>query len=457
MIRIVLLCILITSANFTFAQSGWKHFPPKINFQPGNYYSLVNITDIVQDNGNMYFGCWTSGIDILKQDTLWERIDHRNTPLPIFNDWINNMTVKNDIIYAATRVGLLIVSKTDTILFDTNNSQITNSYVNYISLDSTGNLWFSSKSWLELSKYDGENFINYPIPSTNLVVNKSLITDKHNNIWYATIRGIVRFDGNNFIYWDSTNSPILNKEAVDYLYYDSNKDVFYVALSEYNAIADEVKPNSRLFKISNDIWEEINLESMPFSSSNVQFDKFTIDKDGNIYFLFRVLDDIYYYPTNNFMVMKSNGEWKVINIPVMEVIGIDFVPIKTLFIDEIKQFIWVGTTQNGVIRVNLDIINSVDAEITNLPKLWIRSISPNPISLYSKLEFFSEPNYSSELSIKIYDLLGNVIKDITNDLNYNPSTATGIVNFNMESIFPGMYYLNIRNSAQSRTMPICKF
>ena len=455
--KTIIILIMLVTPVFATAAEGWVHYPHKGNYEPGGYIFLSNVTTICQEGDTMYFGGWTGGIDILKPDSIWERIDYRNTPLPKFDDWINGFVLNKDTIYAATRNGLLVVSGQDTVLLKTSNSDITNSYVTHIAKDKSDNIWLTSMAWFELTKYDGNTFHKYTIPGTGQVAQKDLTVDKNNHIWYLGTRSVVKFDGESFKYWDSTNSPILGSDGTDCLYYNENTDEIYVAVSKSNAINDEVNPNTRLFKIHNEEWEEINLDNMPFNAAKVVFTSLTMDAAGSLFIIFAVKGEGFSGPRNKFMILTSSGNWQLVNIPTMDLVGKDFLPIQTIFIDDQNQLLWIGTAQDGVIKADLkEIITSIETELTGLPNIWIRSVSPNPISVNTKLEFFCEPKYSNSLSIKIYDLLGVEIKDISAGLNYNSTTATGILYFNLEAVSSGLYYLNIKSLKESKTISIYK-
>ncbi len=439
----------------------WLHYPHKGNFDPGDYISLSNITKIQQSNNNMYFACWVGGIDILKPNEEWERIDYRNTLLAKYNDGIKDLAVNNDTIYAATNHGLLIVTDKDTIIINGQNSELNDSILTHLTIDKLSNIWFTTNMMTtlpQLIKYDGNELQRYSPNKEQFPkrIQSFLTTDKYNNIWYLSYRAVVKFDGENFTHWDSTNSPINNKEGADCLYYNENTDEIYVAFSVYNALNDKVDPNGRLFKIHNGEWTEIDLQNK-LNMSKIQITSLNMDSKNNLFFL--VVDsEVSYNSINKFYILSPNGDLQIIDLPTIDLIGHDFLPLKTIFIDEINDYIWIGTTQNGVLKAKLsELPTSVETKLSALPGIWIRKVVPNPVLSKSKIEFFCEPRLSSDLSIKIYDVLGVAVKDITNDLQYNPDSATGFIDFTLENISQGIYYLNIRSLGESRTVPIYKF
>lgn len=453
---IYIIIIFNVFCNYSKANDIWERYAPKNSFEPDSSFFLLFVGNIIQENNSMYFGSYNSGIDILNNNN-WSRLDYKNTPLIIFEDNINDLAVKNGVVYAATQNGLLLVNKTDTILYNPSNSIIPNPGITHVAVDSISNVWLTSEKLKTLTKYDGYTFTNYDFPAGFPVHNYNsgirLISDKKNNIWFTGIRSLMKFDGGKFKCWDSTNSPILSSERVDCFYFDNINEQLYICLSPYYS---ETFGRTRIFKVKNEIWEELNLENIPFGKDSIKIEFMTTDNQGNLIFGYKYQDSEL-DPKNSILILSVTGEWKEIIIPASELAGKDIVYYASLFVDN-QDILWIGTVQDGVIKVNLQkIISVVDVDYLSLPNIWIRSVIPNPLSTHARLNFFCERNYINDISIKIYNYLGMEVLDITKNLTYNYTTATGIVEFNVGNTLPGLYYLNIRSKSESRTIPICIF
>ncbi len=448
---IVTALIIIFANLISICAREWNVYHPKRIFQPDSSYFLCKVTTILSNSKNMYFSSWAGGIDVLDKNAKWSRLDYRNTPLDIYNDFITDIKVDEDNIYAGSRYGLLFINNSDTLLINDTNSDLPNQYVTNLALNNN-DLWISTQKYYVLSKMNVKtkeitNFdipLHVPIPNYNS--GHRMIVDNNGLLWYIGVRGIVCFDGHNFKYWDSTNSILWHKEEINSFDYDTKSNKFIFFSSKFT---DNIG-KSRVLTIKNNelVEDEINKLNFEWDKNLILFA--TFDRDGYLYLGYRN-QNFGGSPRDKF-IMISGDKWQYIDLP-LDMLNTDFLPYETFFVDN-NDNLWIGTSQNGVLMSNIkDLKTSVENEVLNLPDIWIRNISPNPIKSKARVNFFCEPSLYSSISIKIFNSQGDFIKDISNDVNYDPNSATGIVDFQIENISQGIYYLNICSYKESRTIP----
>lgn len=95
--------------------------------------------------------------------------------------------------------------------FNLNNSGIQSKFLTTIDIDSDGDLWIGTSD-KGLIKYDGINFINYSTTNSGIPSNlvNSVFVDEMNNIWLGTDQGVAKFNGSSWIVYDRNNSNIPN-------------------------------------------------------------------------------------------------------------------------------------------------------------------------------------------------------------------------------------------------------
>lgn len=119
--------------------------------------------------------------------------------------------------------GLIKYNSKETIIYNSENSIIADTIVIMdIAVDSKNNVWIGGRG---LIKYDGNSFTHYnssntPMPENNVM---SITIDSKDNIWFSSCvhgnGGLVKFDGNSWIIFTPDNSElptnIVNDIAVD--------------------------------------------------------------------------------------------------------------------------------------------------------------------------------------------------------------------------------------------------
>ena len=167
----------------------------------------------------------------------------------------------------------LIKYSSDTIeIFNSANSIISDTtIIRDIKIDSKNNVWLGCDG---LIKYDGNDFTHYnssntPIPEDFV---SSIAIDSKDNIWFSSSRfrrgGLVKFDGNNWNIYTPDNS-ILPVNSVNSIAVDKNSIIW---LSQ-----SETVNNTYLIRIEGDDWTLYTGDDfgfVPYYLSNIQIDSF---------------------------------------------------------------------------------------------------------------------------------------------------------------------------------------
>lgn len=128
--------------------------------------------------------------------------------------YINDIESNDSILFCATDNGLVKISKTDTIIYTTQNSQLPLNKIRCISL-SDSLLWVGTYSGGGLCRY---NFINdtwniYTPSNSGLPSNSvsDIVIGNNNDIWIGMSNGLVQMDANStFTVFSQSNSTISN-------------------------------------------------------------------------------------------------------------------------------------------------------------------------------------------------------------------------------------------------------
>jgi ligand-binding sensor domain-containing protein len=144
--------------------------------------------------------------------------------------------------------GLVKYSLTETKIFDSSNSPLTNNPIWDITVDSKDNIWIGTNG---LVKYDGIEFTTYNTTNSDIPedVVRSVAVDSTDNIWMASSRfkmgGLAKFDGESFTVFTPENSA-LPVNLTNAIAIDNDDNVWVAATQGVN--------NSYLIKISGELW-----------------------------------------------------------------------------------------------------------------------------------------------------------------------------------------------------------
>jgi len=166
----------------------------------------------------------------------------------------------NGIAWIGTNQGLVKYSATETLVFNSTNSNLPASTPIYdIEIDSKGNIWIGSSG---LIKFDGNTFTVYNSQNSSIPEDLvlSIAIDSKDNIWFTSSRfrrgGIGKFDGTNWSIFTPNNSQLPVNFARK-IVIDKNDNV-WVGLTE-------IVNTPYLVKISNNNWTIFSKNEIGFT------------------------------------------------------------------------------------------------------------------------------------------------------------------------------------------------
>ncbi|CAN5542706.1 hypothetical protein BH11BAC1_BH11BAC1_10260 [soil metagenome] len=125
-------------------------------------------------------------------------------------DVITDIAEYGNILYIATSGGLVKYNKvtTQTEFFNKANSGLPRNEISAMDIEANGNLWIITEAGI--SKYDGSNWILYDTTNSNLpnqFIN-DLAVEQNGVKWIASFYGLISFDGTSWAIYDTSNSNI---------------------------------------------------------------------------------------------------------------------------------------------------------------------------------------------------------------------------------------------------------
>ena len=251
------------------SDSSWK----QKNYLISNI-SNTDISSLYQDNrGNIWIGTLGKGIVILDPSTGGQHIVKEDSLL--LNSNIISISGKDSTIWISGFEGVVCVTLHDRGKMDYTNytgiADIGSNYINYIFPDSKNRTWFASDG-KGLILFDKGKFTSLQQQLTKFgnVIYK-VVEDPSNNIWYSTFKnGLVKYNGNTWYnYTTEQGLSDMNitglatvKDNIIVLHHDK-LDVINASTGAITFIDDE----------------------QGVGNVNTDFNAYTTDKDGNLYFI----------------------------------------------------------------------------------------------------------------------------------------------------------------------------
>jgi len=238
----------------------------------GNEFTTISDTNGLAGNSvlscledkdyNLWIGMWAVGVDKYDGSTF---TNFSGNSL----DWVEKLLYKDSKLYiGTTRGGLTIFDGENWETHNISNGFISNSVYD-IDVDNEGNIWCAT--FWGLTKYDGENFTDYTFFDGIFGNSPTTVhVDNYNNIWVGFAHyGAAMYDGNNWTYYDSTNSPLLS--WVDKIYQDNN-DIYW-----FSTLGGEYLDSAKLLSFDGETWKRYQPIDGDVSS-------ILQDSKGNIWF-----------------------------------------------------------------------------------------------------------------------------------------------------------------------------
>jgi len=411
----ILLSVLMSPA---FSQSGWTFF--KYNDLPVPGISFCIQSDY---NGGVFLGS-TGGL--MKHNGYeWIKIYYNElNPMAHENKFnIRRITVMGGNVWASTNEGLIKFNGYERKHYNVANTpSMYDDKIRGIAPDKYGNIWFVNHS-LGIFKLDksSDTVVYYSIPqSTPLPLSQDIpmFCDAYDNLWYSCAGKFVKFSEGNIKIIDSTEIPELKKDTVTSIQIMSDNSIIVLMkrrIGNYKDFNGTITYNA------------IDIPS-GLMNENEYFAKVKMDLEGNTWILSRLYEG-QGISSKHFYKYSKNKEWTKYEFPTFEGTNQNLYALTDFTIDENGK-VWFSDPYYGVF-----VFDSKTTSVEENNSENTINISPNPANDFITIE--SQPSEGSE--IRIYNVLGNMVKTQTSDV----FETSDVLKINIKHLPTGVYLIRI--------------
>lgn len=344
----------------------------------------------------------------------------------IVNSTINSLQSLDNgrFLFSDLSHGATIISQTDCINYNSNNSELPENSIYSAQQDSEGNLWFGYANGL--AKFDGINWeffdsSNSPLPIGHV---NELFVDDDNTLWISVYPDkIVQLKNDNWIIFDQNNSGL-----VDYSVYLITQDIegeIWALLADFDIGPPLFHSNwtqKKIFKFDGNDW--IAQTALENSLPNTNISTMYFEENGTIWF-----------GTSEGLIKYHQGNVDLFNVENSEIISNSVLNIN---IDN-DQNVWIGT-RKGVSIYNENGVTISSLEDPQKPKTAVNLVNvfPNPASSNIDLEILTPLDAKTE--IQLVDVNGKVVQIIPIESKVDEGQ---VLNMSLQNEPRGLYVLKI--------------
>jgi hypothetical protein len=236
-----------------------------------------------------------------KTNSIWKLWNFNNSIIP--SNLSRNIAMdSNGFIWYCTDNGIVRISGDDNWqIFNGMNVQAlsgknNNTWTTGLAIDKADNVWI--KSFDYVVKYDGKQWIKFDTSNSPLKLVQKISVDKNGTIWFCTFQGLIKYDGNIWTKYTTSNSKIAS---------DNVKEI-YLGNNETLWIATDKGIN----KVTNGNWSLLNKENTDMPENDVTSIKG--DLHGNVWAGLGTRDKNYLIKidsTNNINAFPSGVIWNI--------------------------------------------------------------------------------------------------------------------------------------------------
>jgi len=296
--------------------------------------------------------------------------------------------------------------------------------------------------YFSLCKYKDSCFVtvnNLKYTDYGYGVKKNIACDNLGRVWHSNIDTLYLIENEKVI-----------KKITTYDFPEGYSNISEVVVNSKN-VAYFLNYSLMLYKLNGEerssfdyIWEIEKYLNHNEIKTNYYM---CIDSSDNIWIL---------GPTYNLYKLDSADNWTVYRVPNQDTTKLN--PYRINIEADRDGKIWIVDNTYGINIFNPNGVVSVENPQTNkirgIADVWIRKLYPNPAVQNVTLEFFLENSVRNECKISMYNTLGEKVKDIIDNIDYDSYTMSAKVNFSVSDLPRGAYILTISagNSNMSRLM-----
>jgi len=369
---------------------------------------------------------------------------------------INRLILSHEnVVWGASETGIFqyFIEKDSMVI--TNKKEMTGGGFDYtfftnMVFDENKNLWFTSRNPY-LSIYTGNEFIDHDLYWQNDIINTSdrspLEFDSNNHsIWLGGTDGILKVNTegnlNNFDYHKySFEDCLISGKITSFMFDDldriwitsTNGEISYFENNEWTSF--EI-PDSLIDK-----WVNPNNNKPNF----IKY--FGKDQYGNLY--------LFWVHSNYILKLTPVLKLEKILMPkkYIKEFGVDILAKPHT---DMKGNLWISTTR-GLLKYTPKPTSVKDYKTKSIiPDIYIRKLYPNPASTKMTAELMIFPEEIHKVKIEVFNYLGMKVKDLTDLVNVNLSTADAALEFNVDDLDNGIYYFTMSKGREKRVKPFVK-
>jgi hypothetical protein len=280
-----------------------------------------------------------------KTKSVWKLWNSGNSMIPA--NLSRNVAMDADgIIWYCTDNGIVRIADDDhwQIFNGTNvqalSGKTNNTWTTGLAVDKSGHVWMMSFD--HVVRYDGKQWLKFDTSNSPLKLVRNICVDKNGITWFCTFQGLIKYDGKSWTKYTTSNSTIAS---------DNIKEV-YVGADETIWIATDKGIN----KVANGNWSLLNR-----TNSNIPDNDITAikgDAAGNIWAGLGTRDKNYLIKidtTNNISVFPSGVIWNIT-------------------IDNKANKIWLATNGNGLVAFDGKVFTQYDKSNSIIPNNTVSDI-----------------------------------------------------------------------------------
>ena len=332
-----------------------------ITFKDGKY-SLQRRTFDFKNNTN-FKSTGTpdvKGTNKSKLTESWTVFNQNNSDLPW--DMSRAAVATNDAVWFGTDNGLVKMVDNKMTVFNVSNSPIkpvkynqnNASSIRHAAVDKENNLWLIA-GW-EAYKYNGKDWIIYDSINSPIAWARKVFVDNSNNVWFTSWRGISKYDGKEWTAIDTSNSKIPSNKTSG-IFVDSKNSV-WIGTFDGN------------IRIDNNETIEFNDSDSPLKEGAIS--QMYEDSKGNLWFDLYNDDD---KSKAGMFILRTNGEWESIKPKNSDLFKEN--DINDFLLDEENNILWIALNSVGLIRYDIanDNWETYTNENSNVPSIHVMQIT----------------------------------------------------------------------------------
>jgi len=378
--------------------------------------------------------------------------------------WIGN-TWESDFLLHYQDANILSHDAADYPGFPTNS-------IRDIAVDNTGNVWFNSYTYNNaeimggIVRYDGSNFSFFDTSNTTLPSNlvDNISVDNSNNVWFVRSETLTKFDGS---VWQTTDYSNQLNSAFKFreVEFDSDNNKWIPSLGGILKITTD----NTIIEYNEGNTDLISNFSLDLEIDNENFIWVAQGSDGVIRASYDFLNIISWDTTDlqvsditnieidqsgtiwvggrNGVASYDGSNWKKYDnsdLPlVLDDVGGTF--LMDIQVDENNNKYFL-THNGGILIYNENIVNDV-SDVEEISKDFLLSQNfPNPFNPSTTISY-SIPKQSN-VSLKVYDMLGREIAEL---VDAEKSAGSYKVNFDAGNLSSGIYFYTLKANEFSST------